>query len=174
MKAFVIKKPGQAGLTEVDKPAPPAGEVLIKVAAAGFCGTDIHTFPQGIAAYRFLCAAENNAAGDRHAAGGRDGPGAAHRRHHLHRPAARAIRRFRRRQNQQQDYCEILRAGSFPVFAFRREAPPFRAVGDELPGDRAEDIADRLQPGKTPAERFRRIPQRLVVFILPFPAERVS
>ncbi|MDO4275612.1 MAG: zinc-dependent alcohol dehydrogenase family protein [Eubacteriales bacterium] len=44
MKAFVIKKPFEAGVFEVDKPVPKADEVLIKVAAAGFCGTDIHTF----------------------------------------------------------------------------------------------------------------------------------
>ncbi len=44
MKAFVIEKPNQARLTEVDKPTAAPGEVLIKVAASGFCGTDIHTF----------------------------------------------------------------------------------------------------------------------------------
>lgn len=44
MKAFVIHKPFDAGVQEVEKPAPRADEVLIKVKAAGFCGTDIHTF----------------------------------------------------------------------------------------------------------------------------------
>lgn len=44
MKAFVIKNPLDAGLYEVDKPVPKADEVLIKVKAAGFCGTDIHTY----------------------------------------------------------------------------------------------------------------------------------
>lgn len=44
MKAFVIKKPYEAGVYEVERPVAKANEVLIKVAAAGFCGTDIHTF----------------------------------------------------------------------------------------------------------------------------------
>lgn len=44
MKAFVIEKPFEAGIREVEKPVPKPDEVLIKVAAAGFCGTDIHTF----------------------------------------------------------------------------------------------------------------------------------
>lgn len=44
MKAFVISNPFEAGVVEVEKPVPKEDEVLIKVAAAGFCGTDIHTF----------------------------------------------------------------------------------------------------------------------------------
>lgn len=44
MKAFVIEKPNQAKLKDVDIPKATPGEVLIKVSAAGFCGTDIHTF----------------------------------------------------------------------------------------------------------------------------------
>ncbi len=44
MQAFVIEKPNQAKLMEVERPKAVPGEVLIKVAAAGFCGTDIHTF----------------------------------------------------------------------------------------------------------------------------------
>ncbi|MDR2390174.1 MAG: zinc-dependent alcohol dehydrogenase family protein [Planctomycetota bacterium] len=44
MKAFMIRKPHCAELAEVEKPEAAPGEVLIKVAAAGFCGTDIHTF----------------------------------------------------------------------------------------------------------------------------------
>lgn len=44
MKAFIISKPFDAGVFEVDMPTPADDEVLIKVAAAGFCGTDIHTF----------------------------------------------------------------------------------------------------------------------------------
>ena len=44
MKAFVIQKPLNAGVYEVDKPVPKADEALVKVKAAGFCGTDIHTF----------------------------------------------------------------------------------------------------------------------------------
>ena len=44
MKAFVIKEPNQAGLQDIPMPVPAADEVLIKVSAAGFCGTDIHTY----------------------------------------------------------------------------------------------------------------------------------
>jgi 2-desacetyl-2-hydroxyethyl bacteriochlorophyllide A dehydrogenase len=44
MKAFVITEPNKFFLMEVPKPEPADDEVLIKVAAAGFCGTDIHTF----------------------------------------------------------------------------------------------------------------------------------
>lgn len=44
MKAFVINKPFDAGVYEVEKPIPARDEVLIKVKAAGFCGTDIHTY----------------------------------------------------------------------------------------------------------------------------------
>ncbi|MCD8352270.1 MAG: zinc-dependent alcohol dehydrogenase family protein [Planctomycetaceae bacterium] len=44
MKAFVIVEPGKAELQDVPKPEAGPGEVLIKVRASGFCGTDIHTF----------------------------------------------------------------------------------------------------------------------------------
>lgn len=44
MKAFVINQPLDAGVYEVEKPVPAADEVLVKVKAAGFCGTDIHTY----------------------------------------------------------------------------------------------------------------------------------
>ena len=44
MRAFVINNPSNAGVYEVEKPTPKDDEVLIKVAAAGFCGTDIHTY----------------------------------------------------------------------------------------------------------------------------------
>lgn len=44
MKAFVISNPNCAGIKEIKCPKPANDEVLIKVAAAGFCGTDIHTF----------------------------------------------------------------------------------------------------------------------------------
>lgn len=44
MKAFVINKPLDAGVYEVEKPSIRPDEVLIKVKAAGFCGTDVHTF----------------------------------------------------------------------------------------------------------------------------------
>lgn len=44
MKAFVIRNPNQAEIMEVPKPEPLADEVLIRVRASGFCGTDVHTF----------------------------------------------------------------------------------------------------------------------------------
>lgn len=44
MRAFVITEPNRAELRDLPKPVPAPDEVLIKVAAAGFCGTDIHTY----------------------------------------------------------------------------------------------------------------------------------
>ncbi len=44
MKAFVINEPGKTSLVERDQPQPAAGEVLLKVACVGFCGSDLNTF----------------------------------------------------------------------------------------------------------------------------------
>ncbi|MBU4275504.1 MAG: alcohol dehydrogenase catalytic domain-containing protein [Proteobacteria bacterium] len=46
MKAFVKhgKEPGQAAVQDVARPAPGPGEVLIKVAGCGICGSDLHAF----------------------------------------------------------------------------------------------------------------------------------
>jgi 2-desacetyl-2-hydroxyethyl bacteriochlorophyllide A dehydrogenase len=44
MKAAQITAPEQARIVEVEKPAPGPGDVLIEVAAAGICGTDLHIF----------------------------------------------------------------------------------------------------------------------------------
>lgn len=44
MKAFVINEPGKTSLVERDQPRPAAGEVLLKVACVGFCGSDLNTF----------------------------------------------------------------------------------------------------------------------------------
>jgi len=44
MKAFVITEPTKFELQEIEKPIPKNDEVLVKVSASGFCGTDIHTF----------------------------------------------------------------------------------------------------------------------------------
>lgn len=44
MKAFVILKPNEFKIMEVEKPRPKNDEVLVKVSASGFCGTDVHTF----------------------------------------------------------------------------------------------------------------------------------
>ncbi len=43
MKAFVITEPNHAALMDIPRPVPAADEVLIRVSASGFCGTDIHT-----------------------------------------------------------------------------------------------------------------------------------
>ncbi len=48
MKAWVLHKPGDIRFEEVEKPRPSAGEVLVKVEAAGICGSDIpRTFDTG-------------------------------------------------------------------------------------------------------------------------------
>ncbi|BEQ14549.1 zinc-dependent alcohol dehydrogenase [Desulfoferula mesophila] len=46
MKAFVKHgtQPGQVAVTEVSRPAPGPGEVLIKVSGCGICGSDLHAF----------------------------------------------------------------------------------------------------------------------------------
>ncbi len=41
MKAYVLKSVGDIALKEVEKPSPKRGEVLIRVMAAGICGSDI-------------------------------------------------------------------------------------------------------------------------------------
>ncbi|GAF87428.1 unnamed protein product, partial [marine sediment metagenome] len=43
MKAAVLRAIGQAlSLEEVPEPAPGPGQVLVKTAACGICGTDLH------------------------------------------------------------------------------------------------------------------------------------
>ncbi len=44
MKAFMIFEPNKADLVDIEKPTLEYNEVLVKVAACGFCGTDIHTY----------------------------------------------------------------------------------------------------------------------------------
>ncbi len=44
MKAARIERPGQGIVTSVDEPYVGADDVLIKVRAAGICGTDLHIF----------------------------------------------------------------------------------------------------------------------------------
>jgi D-arabinitol dehydrogenase (NADP+) len=44
MKAAQIKRPGEASVLDVTKPVPTGDEVLIRVHAAGICGTDLHIF----------------------------------------------------------------------------------------------------------------------------------
>lgn len=42
MKAAVISAPGQVEVTTVDDPAPGPRQVVVRVAACGLCGTDLH------------------------------------------------------------------------------------------------------------------------------------
>jgi len=44
MKAVQIQAPGKARLADIETPAPGPGEVLIEVAVAGVCGTDLHIY----------------------------------------------------------------------------------------------------------------------------------
>jgi len=44
MRALVFKKPWELVVEDVDDPRPAPGEVLIRVAATGICGSDIHGF----------------------------------------------------------------------------------------------------------------------------------
>lgn len=44
MKAYVFLEPNNAQIAELEKPVPGDDEILVKVAACGFCGTDIHTY----------------------------------------------------------------------------------------------------------------------------------
>ena len=44
MKALLLTEPGKLEITELEKPAFGADEVLVKVAACGICGSDIHGF----------------------------------------------------------------------------------------------------------------------------------
>ena len=48
MKAWVLYKPGDIRFEEAERPQPSEGEVLVKVEAAGICGSDIpRTFDTG-------------------------------------------------------------------------------------------------------------------------------
>src|SRR4051812_9097205 len=42
MRAFQLVEPGQAEIRDVQRPAPAAGEVLLRVAGAGVCHSDLH------------------------------------------------------------------------------------------------------------------------------------
>ena len=44
MKAAQIKHPGEARVASVPEPVPGLDDVLIRVHAAGICGTDLHIF----------------------------------------------------------------------------------------------------------------------------------
>lgn len=44
MRAFVVTAPGEAGVQDVEAPAAVRGEVVVDVARAGVCGTDVEFF----------------------------------------------------------------------------------------------------------------------------------
>jgi L-iditol 2-dehydrogenase len=44
MKALLLSAPGELTVTDVDRPDPGPGEVRIRVAACGICGSDVHGF----------------------------------------------------------------------------------------------------------------------------------
>ncbi|HYZ80152.1 MAG TPA: alcohol dehydrogenase catalytic domain-containing protein [Solirubrobacteraceae bacterium] len=44
MRAFVLTAPGECSVQEVPPPSPGAGEVVVSVARAGVCGTDVEFF----------------------------------------------------------------------------------------------------------------------------------
>ncbi len=44
MKAIQIPEPGKVQLIDLPEPTPDAGEVLLRVGTAGYCGTDLSTF----------------------------------------------------------------------------------------------------------------------------------
>ena len=47
MKALYIVRPGQVDIREIDTPAVGPDEVLVRVRAAGICGTDLHMYDGG-------------------------------------------------------------------------------------------------------------------------------
>lgn len=42
MKALLLSTPGTLALADVDTPPPALGEVLVRIAACGICGSDVH------------------------------------------------------------------------------------------------------------------------------------
>lgn len=44
MKALLLSSPGTLAVADIDTPAPLAGEVRVRVAACGICGSDVHGF----------------------------------------------------------------------------------------------------------------------------------
>ena len=44
MKAVVVEKPGSIAVVERDIPEITENQVLVKVKAAGICGSDVHIF----------------------------------------------------------------------------------------------------------------------------------
>jgi L-iditol 2-dehydrogenase len=47
MKALLLSAPGTLDVADVDTPMPAAGEVLVRIAACGICGSDVHGYTGG-------------------------------------------------------------------------------------------------------------------------------
>ena len=52
MKAFVVHSPGKASIEEVDPPSPQANQVVVEIARAGVCGTDVEFFNGDMAYFK--------------------------------------------------------------------------------------------------------------------------
>lgn len=50
MKSLIISEPGKMGIADVERPAPKADDLLIRVEASGICGTDVHIYNGGFTA----------------------------------------------------------------------------------------------------------------------------
>jgi L-iditol 2-dehydrogenase len=44
MKALLLTEPGRLGIAEMEPPVPTTGEVRVRIAACGICGSDVHGF----------------------------------------------------------------------------------------------------------------------------------
>ena len=47
MKALLLSSPGALAVADVDTPTAAAGEVLVRIAACGICGSDVHGYTGG-------------------------------------------------------------------------------------------------------------------------------
>lgn len=45
MKALLLSSPGALAVADLDTPSPAAGEVLVRIAACGICGSDVSDLP---------------------------------------------------------------------------------------------------------------------------------
>ena len=52
MKAFVVHSPGKASIEDVDSPTPQENQVVVEIARAGVCGTDVEFFNGDMAYFK--------------------------------------------------------------------------------------------------------------------------
>jgi 2-desacetyl-2-hydroxyethyl bacteriochlorophyllide A dehydrogenase len=52
MKAFVVHSPGKASIEDVDPPTPQGNQVVVEIARAGVCGTDVEFFNGDMAYFK--------------------------------------------------------------------------------------------------------------------------